>query len=481
MLKATTASYVLELELRTSKSQFAMLNKKMRIAKQIYNACLGEARKRLRAVLADRDYRFLVVDKKAKNRSRRLKEIERAYGYSEYQLHKWSARCKHHFEGQLGINEVQKLSTRAFQAMEKIHYRKARRVRFKTAADDMSVENKSNSTGLRRKDNQIVWGKLKMGYILKPNDEYAHLALRDKTKYVRIICREIRGRKRYFVQLVQEGLPPSKRNRKVPEDETSTVGIDIGPSTAAIVGDDEVVFAELAEGAKADALKLRRMERAMERSKRATNPDHYHENGVAKKRSVWIYSKRYMKLKGKRRDVHRMMAAKRKQAHETLANEVLALGTDVRVETMRFQSLQRRAKKTTRNKKNGKINKKKRFGKSIQYHAPAMFLSIIDRKLGYQGKAIKKLDTYAVKASQFNHVTGEYTKKQLSERWNTIQGKPVQRDLYSAFLIANTIETLDSVDTAACATRWNTFLKLHDREVERIKNSSNQTLRWLAA
>ncbi|MEQ6378364.1 hypothetical protein RZN25_16245 [Bacillaceae bacterium S4-13-56] len=64
-----------------------------------------------------------------------------------------------------------------------------------------------------------------------------------------------------------------------------------------------------------------------------------------------------------------------------------------------------------------------------------MFLSILDRKLGYQGRSLKKIDTYAVKASQFNHLTGEYNKKQLSERWNDFGEFLIQRDLYSAFLI----------------------------------------------
>lgn len=72
---------------------------------------------------------------------------------------------------------------------------------------------------------------------------------------------------------------------------------------------------------------------------------------------------------------------------------------------MRVQSLQKRAKKTTRNRKNGKINRKKRFGKSIANHAPARFLTIIDRELGCQGLSIRKIDTYDTKASQVNHVT----------------------------------------------------------------------------
>ena len=57
MAKAKTPSYVLELELQVNKRQRDFLEKKMRIAKAIYNTCLGEALKRLKAVRADKTYR----------------------------------------------------------------------------------------------------------------------------------------------------------------------------------------------------------------------------------------------------------------------------------------------------------------------------------------------------------------------------------------------------------------------------------------
>lgn len=59
-------------------------------------------------------------------------------------------------------------------------------------------------------------------------------------------------------------------------------------------------------------------------------------------------------------------------------------------------------------------------------------------RLLIENLAIKKIDTFATKASQYNHTTGEYSKKQLSDRWNDIEGLRIQRDLYSAFLIGNT-------------------------------------------
>lgn len=353
----------------------------------------------------------------------------------------------------------------------------------------MSIANKNNKSGLRYLNGKISWGKLSLDFKVKRLDIFAQEGLmRDKLKYVRIIRREIRGNRRYFVQFVFEGFPPTKKRldretgELVPKHHVDTTdnwtGLDLGTSTVAIVSDSNVKLYELAENYKADEQKLRRVERAMDRSKRATNPDNFKENGVAKKGVKWTFSNRYLKLKSKRKDLHRKIAAKRKQAHETLANEILAQGSDVRVETMRFQSLAKKAKKTTRNKKNGKTNKKKRFGKSVANHAPAMLITIIDRKLKYQGKSVKKIDTYATKASQFNHVTGEYTKKQLSERWNYIQGNQVQRDIYSAFLIGNTNDSLNSVDVNLCNARWDNFLELHNHEIARLQQSSNRTLTW---
>ena len=66
----------------------------------------------------------------------------------------------------------------------------------------------------------------------------------------------------------------------------------------------------------------------------------------------------------------------------------------------------------------------------VANRAPAMLMEIIDRKLHHQGRKIKKINTSKVKASQFNHVTGEYNKKDLNERWNEdMLGERIQRDL----------------------------------------------------
>lgn len=494
MARKTKPTYTIEFPLHIPTWQQYHLEKKLKIARAVYNSCLGEALKRHKAVKSDKEYRQFLKEPKSKERDNQLSDIQLKYGFSEYGIHSFVKSVQKKFKEHIGSFEAQKLATRAFDAVEKLHFGKSKKVHFKHNTDDISVENKSNKTGLRFVEGNILWGNkptkknpkpkngLSMPISPRPNDEYAHLALMDKTKYVRLLKREVRGKVRYFVQLIQEGYPPTKRNRKISNDETKRVGIDIGTSTIAICSEDEVQLKELAPECRTNEKELRRIQRRMDRSKRSTNPHNFNENGTLKKgKLIWTYSKKYEKLRKERKELYRKIAVQRKMSHEKMANEILSLGFDVRVETMRFQSLQKRAKNTTRNKKNGKFNCKKRFGKSIANRAPAMVLTIIDRKLGYQGRSLKKIDTHATKASQFNHITGEYSKKQLSERWNDFEGLLIQRDLYSAFLISNTNKTLDSVDVDLCNARWNDFIEMHNREISRLKESPNKTLRWFIA
>ena len=153
--------------------------------------------------------------------------------------------------------------------------------------------------------------------------------------------------------------------------------------------------------------------------------------------------------------------------NEKLANYILSLGNIVKVETMNYKALQARAKETTINKKTGKINKKKRFGKSLANKAPAMLIEIINRKLKYDGLNINKINTYKVKASQYNHFTDEYNKKELKDRWN--KDIDIQRDMYSAFLIMNVNDNLESINKEKCNETYDNFKILHDEEIERLK------------
>lgn len=123
-----------------------------------------------------------------------------------------------------------------------------------------------------------------------------------------------------------------------------------------------------------------------------------------------------------------------------------------------------------------KFNKKKRFGKSLANKAPSTLLTILDNKLKFDGEVLKKIDTYSVKASQYNHFTNEYIKKSLNDRWNKFECGDIQRDLYSAFLIMNVDDGLKAINRELCFETFNNFKKLHDIEIDRIKNCESKLI-----
>ena len=481
-MKTVTESYCITFAVKVQASDLPEIDRRMECARQIYNTCLGRCQKQWRALRGLPEWRFalrelqalnrkseLSVDEKSRQKALRLqlKVIERDVGFTEYDLQAYALNVNRHFGSALGSNELQKAATFAWRAFERYRFGNAKKVRFKRRGDPITIENKSNSFGLRLKDDKVLWGSrrtrtLEFPLIVKRNDAYAQQTFLDKTKFIRFFERTIRGKRRFFIQAVKEGTPPSKK-RQYGEGKPA-VGIDLSPSTLVAYSPEAAVTEELAPDCENIESALRRINRAIDRSYRATNPDAYNENGTLKKSCRLVPSKRCQKLMAERKELFRKQAAVRKQSHEKAANRLIAQSTDIKVEDTAVSSWTARAKETTVNRKNGKNRSKKRFGKTVTSRAPAMLLAIIDRKLKYQGYSLKRVVSRKVKASQFDHSTGQYRKKRLCDRWCVIDGHRVQRDLYSAFLISHvTGKNLDTIDRKACCDDWMIFLKLQDQ------------------
>jgi len=482
--RESTPTYVLTLPLKVEIWQEHILEKRLNIGRTLYNDYLGEAKRRYNQMKNSPEYRKARELEKGKERDKAFKEVRKLYQLDgSYCLNTYAKTAQKVFKQNIGMHMAQNLAERAFSAIEKVMFGKAKRVNFVPKGEAISLEEKTNKTGFRydTEKNCMTWGKnsgLELPVLIKKNDEYAHIALLDTVKYCRLVKKNIRGKNRYFVQFALEGTPPKKRNKKISEDETARVGLDIGTSSLAVTSEKEVRLVELSEGISIDEKKKRVLQRKVDRSRRANNPNKFNEDGTIKKgnREKWVQSQNYLKLKRELAEMNRKIADKRKQAHFSLANHILSLGLDVRVETMRFQSLQKRAKKTEKSEKTGRFKKKKRFGKSIGNRAPAMLLTILDNKLKAQGLYLKKINTYTVKASQFEHFTQTYNRKKLNTRWNNFESGQIQRDMYSAFLIMNTQDNLEEIDTERCNQTWNRFQELHDREIQRLRQLNKPQL-----
>ncbi|CAG9607617.1 hypothetical protein [Pseudoneobacillus rhizosphaerae] len=223
---------------------------------------------------------------------------------------------------------------------------------------------------------------------------------------------------------------------------------------------------------------IKRLKRKLDRSRRTMNPENFDEKGRIKKgKKVWKYSHRYRKCKNQLKELYRKQSLYRKFSHQYEANRILTLGNTFFIEEMNFKALQKRSKKTEISEKTGKYKKKKRFGKSIAQKAPAMFVRLLEQKVLQAGGTFKKVQTTKFKASQYDHISNQYNKKELKERWHSFDdGTNVQRDLYSAFLLMCSNNSGTKSKRSLCIDQFDLFKKQHDKKIENLENQPTLTL-----
>ena len=278
--------FVLTLPLGTEKWQEDILEKRLNIARQIYNACLGEVLSRYSAMQGQKEYGDAMNMEKGQERNAALSKLQKEFGITKFDLNRYVKPMGQKFRKNLGSQMVQEIAERAFSAFEKLMYGTAKKVKFKAYGELFSVREKGNATGLRyfEDENVIGWLGLAMPVMIKRNDEYAARCFQNKLKFCRLVKKVIRGINRYFVQMTFEGIPPQKHNREVSQDQNARVGLDIGVSTIAIASEKDVKLLELAESIKVDEHRKKLLQRKLDRQRRANNPGKYKEDGTIKKR-----------------------------------------------------------------------------------------------------------------------------------------------------------------------------------------------------
>lgn len=168
--------------------------------------------------------------------------------------------------------------------------------------------------------------------------------------------------------------------------------------------------------------------------------------------------------------------------HNIVANKIIRLSGHIYYEKNCFYGLQKKTKQLQRSRKviavkqrDGttkevhKYKKRKRFGHSLNNHAPSALITIIKNKCGQYKIPFDEINTYTYRASQLNPVTGEYKKSPTSERIKDIEGRKVQRDLLSAYLIAHPSIDLKTADASAVYENYEHFLSVHDACVDKMK------------
>ncbi|MHC5819623.1 MAG: hypothetical protein ACYT04_28050 [Nostoc sp.] len=99
----------------------------------------------------------------------------------------------------LDANTIQKIATRAFKAIDRMAFGKAKKVRFKQKGQFASLEGKTNKQGIRWTGNGVEWSKLKLQAIIT-NDPVILHGLSSKIKYVRLVRRILNQKTYWFAQ-----------------------------------------------------------------------------------------------------------------------------------------------------------------------------------------------------------------------------------------------------------------------------------------
>jgi len=417
--RESTPAFVCELPLQTTPADERDLAIRLDMARQTYNACLGESLRLLALMRESRDWQRAQAMPKGKERSACFRKVINRFDFTPSALDRFAISCKNACSvgDHLGPHETQATARRAFSAVRQHAFGTRGRPRFKGYRGLHSIEGKTNTAGIRWRDGRIEWHGLSIPVLFDPRDRdnWQATALASKTKYCRVIRRTIRGWDRWSVQLVQEGTPPRKARQAIGRE---IVGLDIGPSTIAIVGKTNAALVQFCPTIEQPWRKVRTLQRSLDRSRRATNPENYHEDGTVKKGArTWTRSSRYRDLQAQLGETERCLASERKRSHGELANQVLALGNVVKTEKISYRSFQ------------------KHFGRSVKVRAPGMFVGVVRRKAESAGGGLETFSTRTTKLSQVC-LCGCVEKKPLSQRIHrcTCGVGPVQRDLFSGFL-----------------------------------------------
>tara|TARA_B110000879_G_C11153784_1_gene505881 strand:+ start:832 stop:2385 length:1554 start_codon:yes stop_codon:yes gene_type:complete len=440
-----TPTFIHEFRLKTDPHLLSILDKRLNIARQIYNACLSEALKRLKIMRESKLYqKACKMPKKIKNNKNKdiknkdkneyFNEARKKYKFREYDLHSYVTylRKEEYLSKHIDSSTGQKLATRAFNAVFQYAIGKRGRPRFRVASRFSSIEGKSNVSGIRWRDGKIQWGKdfeCSVYHDLKDKHGLEYYALSKKTKYVRIVKKEVKGDKVWYAQLIKAGLPYQKIKNKL---SSSTVGLDIGPSTIAIVGSEKAHLQAFCPEVNDCSKRIKLTQKKMSRSLRLNNPNNFESDkiiinsngnkikkkGKVKKGAVkWVRSKNYIFLRKETSELQRKMAATRKTSHCELANKILSMGTEIKTENLSYKGFQ------------------KNFGKSVGKRAPGLLVELLRRKAANAGGKVIEFNTRTTALSQTCQC-GSKKKKTLKERWHKCCdcGVNAQRDLYSAYL-----------------------------------------------
>jgi putative transposase len=438
----TDGRYVVTVPLVVNARETSIVDARLRARGKLINATLGTLSGRV--VQMRRDRRWRAAQQLAGSaRSKALGALRHEYGLTSAGAYRvafdhWQASG---WMGEMfGARVALAVGSEVFTQVKNWMFGHTGRPRHQPSADMDVIWGNDNKASLRFKDGRVEFTSAtkRKGLVLDVAREWRpgtrkwalHVEGRRVVR-VGIKREEVRGATRYFALICLAGAPYRNPDylESLDAGAESVVGLDVGPSLLAVVGEHDSVLLnrapkELLARRKAQAARTRRDQRAIGRSRRAMNPDCYDEQGrnIKGKRPTKT-SKRQRRAQGRLRKLARTERINRQADAVAVARGVVKVGSTVAFESNSYRGWQA-----------------SRYGKRMGFTAPGALMGHIAAEAVRVGGQAIEFQTSATCAPSQHCLCGTKTKKSLSQRTHACEacglGHDVRldRDLFSAHL-----------------------------------------------
>lgn len=179
----TMTYFIVQFPLKTEKYQEDILNKRFEIGRQIYNSLVNITQKRYKEMIKTKVYRNLISqisDDKTKNKAiwKQINDIRKQFGMSEYSFYNDVQRLQHHFSDNIDSHTARKIASNLLEAYERLFYGEGKHINYKRHGSLNSLEGDTNKTGIRFKNDTILWNGLKIPVVIDYNNYYETQALK---------------------------------------------------------------------------------------------------------------------------------------------------------------------------------------------------------------------------------------------------------------------------------------------------------------
>ena len=186
------ANFIVEFPLKTEKYQEDILNRRFEIGRHIYNSLVNVTQKRYKEMIKTKKYRTLLSSLTGNKKSdkeiwKQINDIRKQYGMSEYSFHEDVKQMQKHFKDNIDSFTAQKIATELWKSYDKLFYGNGKKVYYKKYGELNSLEGKSNNSGIRFKDNLILWNGLEIPIVIDYDNYYEYQAMQSKICYNRIM------------------------------------------------------------------------------------------------------------------------------------------------------------------------------------------------------------------------------------------------------------------------------------------------------